>query len=425
MHEVFPVHFGLFKALVRLGEVLPVDGEVLHDLLFKAVGVLAVKFLAQRLRLVQRDLLVTDLLRRIVGGAADAVLDVGGVVEKVVDFIVDGVVFGVGALRALRRGAEPAVLHRVVVGPLRVPLLVVAQIPHLNVVFLQIGGLAGQVDGQIGLVDLVVLLQLAQAHAAQIDVVIVIDGKEMLVPQGGVVVRNGIAELRLIFAVEHQRDAELGRHLGRQLFLAQNEWLEGVEQVFGGQTGEQPVGLAVGGAEVVVKAGVDPCLHVLPAPRGVNVGRPGDGEGMHAVLVFQKMGGVKAVLAAGAGHQTVVAAIGFAVLIAQLPQFPLPLGPVDAVVGLVVAGVAGIADAVLLNDHGLFDAVPGVLELIAGIGLLVAHHTFLAELHMAGQTVVGLQLILGNVGGVLAVIDVHISWQLFHILTLHSYTKNT
>ena len=244
----------------------------------------------------------------------------------------------------------------------------------------------------------------------------------MLVPQGGVVVRNGIAELRLIFAVEHQRDAELGRHLGRQLFLAQNKGLEGVEQVFGSQTGEQTVGLAVGGAKVVVKAGVDPGLHIFPAPGGVNVGRPGDGEGMHAVLVFQKVRGVKAVLAAGAGHQTVVAAVSFAVLVAQVPQLPLPLGPVDAVVGLVVAGVAGIADAVLLNDHGFFDAVTGVLELIAGIGLLVAHDTFLAEPHLPGQAVVGLQLVLRNVRGVLAVINFHISWQLFHILTLHSYT---
>ena len=87
-------------------------------------------------------------------------------------------------------------------------------------VFLQVGGLAGQVDRQIRLVHLVVLLQLAQADAAQVDVVVVVDGEEMLVTQSGVVVGNGVAELSLVLAVEHQRDTELGGHLGGQLLLA-------------------------------------------------------------------------------------------------------------------------------------------------------------------------------------------------------------
>lgn len=88
----------------------------------------------------------------------------------------------------------------------------------------------------------------------------------MLVTQGRVVIRNGVAELGLVLAIEHQGNAELGGHLGGQLLLAQNERLERVEQVLGRQTGQQTVGHAVGGTQVVIKPGVDPGLHVIPAP---------------------------------------------------------------------------------------------------------------------------------------------------------------
>ena len=83
-------------------------------------------------------------------------------------------------------------------------------------------------------------------------------------------------------------------------------------------------------------------------------------------------------------------------------------------VGLVVAGMAGITDAVLLDDHGLFDGMDGVLELIAGVGLLVAHDTFLAELHLLGQAVIGFQLIFGNVGCVFGIVDINITGQFIH-----------
>ena len=51
----------------------------------------------------------------------------------------------------------------------------------------------------------------------------------MLVPQRGFIVRNGIAELGFIFAVEHQWDAEFRSHFRSKLFLAQNERLERME----------------------------------------------------------------------------------------------------------------------------------------------------------------------------------------------------
>ena len=250
--------------------------------------------------------------------------------------------------------------------------------------------------------------------------VVVVDGEEMLVAQSRVIVGDGVAKLGFVLSVEHQRDAELGGHLGGKLLLAQDKRLERVEQILGGQTGQQAVGHTVGGAQVVVKPGMDPGLHVLPAPGGIDVRCPGDGQRVHAVLVLQQVGGVKTVLAAGAGHQAVVAAIIFAVLVAQFPQLFLAQRPVDLAVRLVMAGVAGIADAVVLDDHRLLDGLNGMLKLVAGVGLLVAHHALFAELHVLGQAVVGLPLFHRQVWRVFTVIDFHIAGHLFHISTLPS-----
>ena len=114
IHKVIAVHLGLLKQLAGPREMLAIQRQILKDFFFKAVGVLAVKLLAERLALVQRDLLVADFLRGIVGGAADAVLDVGRVVEEIINLVINGVVLGVGALRALRCRAEAAVLNAVV-----------------------------------------------------------------------------------------------------------------------------------------------------------------------------------------------------------------------------------------------------------------------------------------------------------------------
>ena len=220
----------------------------------------------------------------------------------------------------------------------------------------------------------------------------------MLVPQRGFIVRNGIAELGFIFAVEHQWDAEFRSHFRSKLFLAQNERLERMEQVFGGEPCQQAVRHAVGRTQVIVKARVNPCLKVLPPPGRIHMRRPGDGERVHAVLVFEHMRRVKTVFAARAGHKAVVASVCFAVTVAQLPQPALPVLPVDPA-HLVAAGVAG---------------VDRVLKLIAGIGLLVAHHTFPAELHMGRQTVSGLQLRLRQVRREFCIIDGNIAFIRFH-----------
>ena len=56
-----------------------------------------------------------------------------------------------------------------------------------------------------------------------------------------------------------------------------------------------------------------------------------------------------------------------------------------------------------------------MLKLVAGVGLLVAHHALLAKLDVPGQTVVDLAGILGDVGGVFGVVNVDIAGIFFHI----------
>ena len=193
-----------------------------------------------------------------------------------------------------------------------------------------------------------------------------------------------------------------------------------MEQVLSGQAGEQPVGQAIGGAQIVVESGVNPGLEVFPAPVSVDVGRPGYGKRMHAVLVLQKVSGVKAVLAAAARYQAVVAAVGLAVLVAQLPQLAFPVGPVDLAF-LVVAGMAGVAYAVLLNNHGLLCGMNGVLKLIAAVGFLVAHYTLTAELHVLGQAIKGFALLRCKVGCVIFVMNRQMPGKFLHKMSLSFY----
>ena len=75
-----------------------------------------------------------------------------------------------GTLRALRAGFKAAVLHTVIIGALRVPFELIAQILYLNVVFFDVRGSAGQIDGKVRRVHLEILLQLPERHAAQIDI---------------------------------------------------------------------------------------------------------------------------------------------------------------------------------------------------------------------------------------------------------------
>ncbi|MPM89584.1 hypothetical protein SDC9_136696 [bioreactor metagenome] len=170
-----------------------------------------------------------------------------------------------------------------------------------------------------------------------------------------------------------------------------------MEQVFGRKAGQQAVGTAIRGAQVVVKPGMDPRLKVIPAPRGINMGSPSDGQRVHTILVLQQMCGVKAVFAATAGHQTVIAAVVFAVTVAQLAQLLLALVPIDSDF-FVFAGDTGVANAVRADMHAFFDAVDRVLKLVAGVGLLIAHDALFAKLHVTRQPIFYVKLVVRDIG---------------------------
>jgi hypothetical protein len=118
-----------------------------------------------------------------------------------------------------------------------------------------------------------------------------------LFAERGLGVAQWITVLGLVLAVEHQRQVEQQRHLRGERLLTEDERLERMEEVFHRQPGKQAVYPAVGRAQVIIEAGVDPGLMVPPAPVGVDVGGPGDGERMHPVLVLQHVRRVEAVLA--------------------------------------------------------------------------------------------------------------------------------
>ena len=83
------------------------------------------------------------------------------------------------------------------------------------------------------------------------------------------------------------------------------------------------------GRQQIVLAGVNPRLEVLPPPLRVNMRSPSNGEGVHSILVFQDMGGVKTVFAARAWNNTVIRTVITPVFVAQRPQLLLPSLPVD------------------------------------------------------------------------------------------------
>lgn len=65
---------------------------------------------------------------------------------------------------------------------------------HLNVIFLDVTGFTGQIDCQIRRINSEVLFQLLQRDTAQIDVIPVVGGKEVLIPQRRFIVCQRIAD---------------------------------------------------------------------------------------------------------------------------------------------------------------------------------------------------------------------------------------
>ena len=82
------------------------------------------------------------------------------------------------------------------------------------------------------------------------------------------------------------------------------------------------------------------------------------------------MRGVEAVLAAGARHDAVVAAVVLAMLVAQFAQLAVAILPVDRAL-LFLGQAAGVADAVVIEMDRRLRAVARVLEFHGRVGALV------------------------------------------------------
>ena len=131
--------------------------------------------------------------------------------------------------------------------------------------------------------------------------------------------------------------------------------------------------------EVVVEAGVDPRLEVLPAPVRVDVRRPRDRERMHAVLVLEHVRRVEAVLAARAGHEAVVAAV-VACGSGRRARAAASSRSVQSIVpSLLLGEPAGVADALGVEVDRLLLARLRVLVLDGGVRPLVGDHAARAE----------------------------------------------
>ena len=333
-------------------------------------------------------MLVADLLGGVVAGPAKAEFNEGRVIVQVVDLVVDAVVLAVGAFGAEGARHEPGVLHRVVEGFLGRPFDVVAQVMDLHGRFFH-GFVAGrQIGLQVAQGQPVFVHEPGNGQPGQMEAGEVGHGEIGLLAQGTGGLGDGIAVLGLGLAVEYQRNVELQGDLRGQVLLAENEGLEGVEQVFQAQPGEEPVNPAVGlEGDVVEPAGLDPGQEILPAVVGVEQGRPSHGQRVHAVLIFEQMGGHDAVLAAAARHQAVVGAVVFAMPVEQGQKPALAVLPVDVLLAFGVA--AGVAHAFLVDAKRRRDPVRGMQELGIGGRPLVGHDAAGAKPDFAGEPVAG------------------------------------
>ena len=232
------------------------------------------------------------------------------------------------------------------------------------------------------------LLQIGQRGAAQVDLGLVVRCEIRPVALGRLRVRNRVAVLGFVLAVEHEWNLVQQRHLRRQCLLSEDERLERVKQVFHRQSRDQPVHTTVRRAKEIVETGVKPRLEVFPTPFGVDVGRPGHRQRVHAVFVLQHVRRVETVLAAGPRHDAVVTAVLAAVAIAQVDEFAFALGPVDGAV-LLLSHAAGVADALGIEVDRFLLAVLGVCVFHGRIGPLIRNDTLSTKGHVHGKAVTG------------------------------------
>ena len=281
---------------------------------------------------------------------------------QVVDFVVDAVVLAVGSLGTEGAGFEAAVFDGVVVDFLRSPFQVVAEVMHLHIDSREFGFARRQEAGEVTQLDAVAFCQLADGDTGEVHLFEIIVRVEGFVAEAGGGISDRVTVFRFIFAVEYERDTHLCGEAWSEVFLSEDECLEGVKQVFDAEPCQQLHDSTVAGERQVVEAAdVEPVLPVLVAVFGVQDWWPRAGQRVHTVFVFEDMGLIGAVLAATAGYEAVVGAVFAAIAIQQLEQLFFAGVPVDGL--FLFSDAAGIADPLGIDGESFLAGFDGVTKL--------------------------------------------------------------
>src|SRR5262249_43578468 len=122
MHEIVSVHDRLLKPAARNRKFFLGNTQVGEEFLSEALRELAVEAFGERHALLTCDITRADLLRSVVNCASNPKLDESCIIMQIVNAIIDAIVLTVSPWGTLRRRLEAAVLDRVVVTALWVPL---------------------------------------------------------------------------------------------------------------------------------------------------------------------------------------------------------------------------------------------------------------------------------------------------------------
>ena len=152
-----------------------------------------------------------------------------------------------------------------------------------------------------------------------------------------------------------------------------------MEQVLYREPGQEPVGFPRRSAGKIV-LGFAPSVEITSPPLSIDVGRPGDSEGVHPVFVLEDVRGIVTVFAPTAGDDAVVEAGARAVLRAQFAELFLALSPIRFRLSLRYA--TGIANPFLVKVYRFLGALRVVRVLYRRVGPLVRDGAFTAELYL-------------------------------------------
>ena len=302
---------------------------------------------------------------------------------KAVDFVVEAVVFAVGPLRPHRVGLKPGMLNRIVVALLGRPFQIVAEIVDFDLgalKFLMVGGKIGRhiVERQSVLLDQLCDRNASQGHLRQI-----LQSKIGLVPQGLLVVGDRVSIFGLVLAVKDQGNFIPNGQLRRKVLLSQDERLKGMQQVLNRQSGQQSMHAAIRlECDIVESSDFDPIAKILNADVCIEYGRPGNRQRMHAVLVFQDVRRVCAVLAAASRDKAVIRTIVSTIAIEEADKFAFPPLPVD--VFLPLRHSACIADTFVVKLERPMAMFLSVFKLDGRGWSLIGHHAARAILNLRG-----------------------------------------